>query len=175
MKSNLSFRAPSPAVGQNDPQPTEVLWQTIVGDYPTNENPIDGDLQQAFECWYQAQRELTGKDKAKLLASISRKPEVYDQAQKFEDLKAASLHDRPVFGAAQHHLLGHGPKGLLPGDTLCVFIGGSTPFLLRADFDHANHDGTSKEKWKLVGDCFVHGLMYGEGLCMGEPEDIFIT
>lgn len=169
------LKAPSPAVGQNDTQPMEILWQTISGDYSTNENPIDGDLQQAFECWYQAQRELAGKDKTKLLASISRKPEVYDQAQKFEDLKAASLHDRPVFGTAQHHLLGHGPKGLLSGDTLCVVIGKSTPFLLRADLDHANHDGTATKRWKLVGDCFVHGLMYGEGLCMGEPEDVFIT
>ena len=169
------LRAPSPAVGRNDSQPMEVLWQTILGDYPTKKNQIDGDLQQAFECWFQVQRELAGKGKTELLASITRKPAVYDQAQKFEDLKAASLHERPVFGTTQHHLLGHGPKGLLPGDTLCVVIGGSTPFLLRADLDHANHDGIAEKRWKLVGDCFVHGLMYGEGLCMGEPEDVFIT
>ena len=174
-KIEYFLRASSPAVGQNDPEPMEVLWQTILGDYPTEENQIDGDFQQAFESWYHAQRELAGRDKTRLLASISRKPEVYDQAQNFEDLKAASLHDRPVFGTAHHHLLGHGPKGLLLGDKICVVIGGSTPFLLRANIDHANHDETAEKRWKLVGDCFVHGLMYGEGLCMGEPEDVFIT
>ena len=166
---------PSPAVEQNDPQPMEVLWQTMLAEYPTNEHPIDGDLQQAFEIWYRAQRELAGRDKTQLLASISRKHEVYDQAQKIEELKAVSLHDRPVFGTAQHHLLGHGPKGLLPGDTLCKAIGDYTPFLLRADLDRANSDGMAEKRRKLVGDCFVRGLLYGEGLCTGEPEDVFIT
>ena len=66
-------------------------------------------------------------------------------------------------------------KGLLPGYTLCIVIGGSTPFLLRADLDRANSDGTAEKRRKLVGDCFVHSLLYGEGLCMGEPEDVFIT
>ena len=169
------LRAPSPAVGQNDPPPMEVLWQTIVGDYPTKENPLDSDLRDSFDCWYQAQRELAGKDKSNLLASFSRKPEIYDKAQEFEDLKAGALHDRPIFGTAQHHLLGHGPKGLQAGDSICIIKGVITPFLLRPDTDRSGEDGTVEPRWSLVGDCFVHSLMYGEGLNMAEMGELVIT
>ncbi|MCJ1277397.1 hypothetical protein MMC21_005209 [Puttea exsequens] len=166
---------PSPSLNSNQPQPREILWQTIVGDYPTGEAPIESNLSEAFECWYQAQRELAGKNRSSLLDSISRRPDVYDQAQTFEDLKAASLHDRPVFGTTQKRLLGHGSKGLLPGDTVCIVKGALTPFLLRPVMDNMEDAGNDSQPWRLVGGCFVHGLMYGEGLEMGELEEFIIT
>lgn len=155
----------------NERKPKEVLWQTIVGGYTTDDGAIGSDISQAFDYWYQAHRELSGKDKSSLLASVSRKPEFYDQAQRFEDLKASSLHDQPIFGTTQKRYLGHGPKGMLPGDIICIVKGALTPFLLRRNALDIDGEGHDQNGWRLVGDCFVHGLMYGESLTAGEMRD----
>lgn len=149
----------------------QILWQTMVGNYnPTDIAAEDSNLSQAFDNWCQSHRELAGKDKAGFSASQSRKPDFYDQIQTFEHLKATSLQDRPVFGTAQKRLLGHGPKGLVVGDIVCLLKGTLTPFLIREDAG-----GVGNKGWKLVGACFVHGVMYGEGLRMGRWEDLAIV
>ncbi|UKZ81947.1 hypothetical protein TrVFT333_009726 [Trichoderma virens FT-333] len=51
-----------------------------------------------------------------------------------------------------------GPDALQEGDVVAVLRGGKTPFLLREVTDD---DGGSS--WILVGECYVHGLMNGEG------------
>ena len=74
-------------------------------------------------------------------------------------------------------LLGSGPEGMLPGDLVCIIMGARTPFLLRPDAGCVGDQ--SGERWKLVGPCFVYGLMYGlmygKGLSMGEPEKLIVT
>ncbi|KAJ4989724.1 heterokaryon incompatibility protein [Stagonosporopsis vannaccii] len=44
-----------------------------------------------------------------------------------------------------------------PGDELVIFFGGNMPFVLRRVDD-------SPDVWKLVGVCFVHGIMQGEAV-----------
>ena len=62
---------------------------------------------------------------------------------------------------------------MLPGDMVCIILGARTPFLLRPDTKSMGDQ--SGESWKLVGPCFVYGLMYGEGLGMGEPKEFVVT
>ncbi|PVH88832.1 HET-domain-containing protein [Cadophora sp. DSE1049] len=50
--------------------------------------------------------------------------------------------------------MGLGPKGILPGDTVCILFGGDTPYVLRE----------TESCWKFVGECYVHGLMKGEAV-----------
>ncbi|KAG4432042.1 hypothetical protein IFR05_012481 [Cadophora sp. M221] len=50
--------------------------------------------------------------------------------------------------------LGQVPFGTQPGDLVCILKGGIVPFLLREDGDC----------YRLVGECFVNGIMYGEAL-----------
>ncbi|KAL8800448.1 MAG: hypothetical protein Q9223_007127 [Gallowayella weberi] len=149
-------------------QVKELLSQTIVGNYPTSRANTDDALPRAFDCWYQSHRELAGKDKAGVIASQSRKADFYDQIQAFEDLKALSLQDRPIFSTTQRDFLGYGPKGLESGDLVCIVKGARMPYLLRSDLG----DGC---KWNLVGACFVHGLMYGEGLKLGKMEQLVVV
>ncbi|KAL6877850.1 heterokaryon incompatibility domain-containing protein [Trichoderma longibrachiatum] len=54
-----------------------------------------------------------------------------------------------------------GPDALQEGDVVVILRGGKTPFLLREvrGHDDSNADGG----WVLVGECYVHGLMDGEG------------
>ena len=48
--------------------------------------------------------------------------------------------------------MGIGPPGMQPGDSVCVFLGGNVPWIVRQE-DH---------EYMLVGECYVHGIMNGE-------------
>lgn len=50
---------------------------------------------------------------------------------------------------------GFGPNNTAAGDQVFLLIGSDIPFILRP----------AGEKFELVGACYVHGIMYGEGLC----------
>ncbi|KAL8638179.1 MAG: hypothetical protein Q9228_004646 [Teloschistes exilis] len=153
----------------------EILAQTLAGSYPTEGAAPDSYLSEVFECWFQAHRELSGKDKSGVSTSMSRTEDFYDKIQVFEDLKAIALQDRPVFGTRQRRLLGHGPKGLMVGDTMCIVKGAVTPFLFRPFVGSQEAGSNEERKWNLVGPCFVHGLMYGEGLDMGDWMEIVVV
>ncbi|KAL9579730.1 MAG: hypothetical protein Q9212_004932 [Teloschistes hypoglaucus] len=169
------LETPSPNIIQDKAHVKEILAQTLSGSYPTEGVAPDSYLSEVFTCWYQAHRELSGKDdKSRISTSMSRTEDFYDKIQVFEDLKAIALQDRPVFGTRQRHLLGHGPKGLMAGDTICTVKGAVTPFLFRQVPGGRGTDRDEGGKWNLVGPCFVHGLMYGEGLEMGEWMEIIV-
>jgi hypothetical protein len=51
--------------------------------------------------------------------------------------------------------LGWTPPHARTGDRVCLFADGRAPFLIRD-----KTDGT----YELVGDAYIHGIMYGEGL-----------
>ncbi|PKK45416.1 hypothetical protein CI102_11945 [Trichoderma harzianum] len=62
-----------------------------------------------------------------------------------------------------------GPDALQEGDVVAVLRGGKTPFLLREV-----NDGDGGSGWRLVGECYVHGLMDGEGWDVeGAKEEVF--
>lgn len=62
-----------------------------------------------------------------------------------------------------------GPDALQAGDVVAVLRGGKVPFVLRK----VSVDG-GDERWVLVGECYVHGLMDGEGWDVeGVEEEVF--
>jgi hypothetical protein len=66
--------------------------------------------------------------------------------------------------------LGLVPAGVAKRDRVCVFLGAKTPFIIREVPDGDSGQG----KFVLVGDCYIDGLMQGEGLMMGKVEEITI-
>jgi hypothetical protein len=60
--------------------------------------------------------------------------------------------------------------GLVPtrsqvGDTVCILLGGSVPFVLR------KHNDSAEECWELIGESYVEGQMDGEAVsCSTEQE-----
>jgi hypothetical protein len=64
---------------------------------------------------------------------------------------------RMLFSMKNGHI-GIGDNALAPGDIVCVFLGGRTPHVLRPV-----EDG----KYKFIGECYLHGIMYGEALKEG--------
>ncbi|KAH6885774.1 heterokaryon incompatibility protein-domain-containing protein [Thelonectria olida] len=61
-----------------------------------------------------------------------------------------------------------GPGAMAIGDVVVVLYGGRTPFVLRQKKDEGEGGG---ERWALVGECYVHGLMNGEALQIEGAEE----
>lgn len=58
--------------------------------------------------------------------------------------------------------VGLAPHAVKTGDLVCIFYGADTPYIVRR-----TEDGS---RVMLVGDAYVHGLMYGEALTMAPSE-----
>ena len=67
------------------------------------------------------------------------------------------LRERKFLVTEQGHC-GVGPRECKTGDTVSLLHGSSVPFILRQIESH----GT--DRYVLIGDAYVHGVMYGEGL-----------
>lgn len=77
-----------------------------------------------------------------------------------------SLYDRRSFSSEEGYL-GLAPAHSKPGDIICILLGADFPFIIRE---------VEKEKYELVGEAFVYGIMDGEGLELGkEVEEIFLV
>lgn len=55
----------------------------------------------------------------------------------------------------QNGRLGRVPLNAMPRDVIALLLGGEVPIILRP---------TSSRKYTVVGDCYLHGFMDGEGL-----------
>lgn len=58
------------------------------------------------------------------------------------------------------------------GDEVWILAGASTPFVLRRQKAHS----ASTDAWKVVGEAYVHGIMYGEGVHSAEkPRQVLLV
>ncbi|KAL1649111.1 hypothetical protein SLS58_001683 [Diplodia intermedia] len=57
-------------------------------------------------------------------------------------------------------LVGLGPDYLAEGDEVWDLVGGDVPFLLRQEPSDSDHG--AGRRYRLVGECYVHGIMSGE-------------
>jgi hypothetical protein len=62
-------------------------------------------------------------------------------------------------------VLGTGLEGTRVGDIVCVLFGSDVPFIVR--------QVGNKGDYKLIGECYVEGIMHGEALDMGLEEREF--
>ena len=60
-----------------------------------------------------------------------------------------------AFFTTDSRYFGFGPNCTAAGDQIFLLIGSDVPFILRP----------AGEKFELISACYVHGIMYGEGLC----------
>jgi len=64
--------------------------------------------------------------------------------------------NRKFFTTSGRNLFGLGPDGLQNGDAVAVLYGCSVPVILRP-VENRMH-------YKLVGECYIHGLMDGQAV-----------
>lgn len=61
---------------------------------------------------------------------------------------------------------GQARTGTIPGDLICVFLGGEIPQVLRP---------TGRDIYRLLGECYIQGVMQGETLSDDRYETIDIV
>lgn len=73
--------------------------------------------------------------------------------------------ERKIF-AKEDEYIGIGDDDLEPGDPLCIFLGGRTPYVFRPVTNH---------KYRFVGECNLYGIMQGESLTKGLAKEKLFT
>ncbi|KAH6666430.1 heterokaryon incompatibility protein-domain-containing protein [Halenospora varia] len=63
---------------------------------------------------------------------------------------------RKLFRTKHNRFLGTGAESLQIGDVVCVLAGGSVPYLIRPI------DGGRDNRFRFVGEAYVHGIMHGQ-------------
>ena len=66
--------------------------------------------------------------------------------------------------ASSRRYLGWLPDAGALGDVICIFSGADVPYLLRPDRD---------DHYKLIGECYIQGIMHGEALINGKLVEQF--
>lgn len=70
---------------------------------------------------------------------------------------------------AQHEWLGSAPMDAKVGDTIAILAGGKVPYILR------QKEVNGERVFQFMGDAYVHGIMDGEGMAMGEMEGMVLV
>ena len=74
---------------------------------------------------------------------------------------------------------GLGPPECETGDLICIVHGAAAPFLLHKStevpFEDKSAESQEDQTYVLVGECYIHGLMNGEGMVVGQAQDIILV
>lgn len=70
------------------------------------------------------------------------------------------------FCVTEKKFIGMVPRNAVPGDVVCIVHGSSVLFVLRP-----SHVDGQENRYRLVGECYIHGMMDGEGLDLGLESD----
>lgn len=112
-------------------------WHPL-GDQSEFINPLDSYRRVIFQA--------LGKEEKPKLAE-----HVYDQDYWYRRVMQFLRACRPFITASG--FVGLAPPHIESGDVVCIFVGGTVPYILRRE-----EEGV----YSLVGEAFVHGVMYGE-------------
>ncbi|KAH7311205.1 hypothetical protein B0I35DRAFT_411446 [Stachybotrys elegans] len=100
------------------------------------------------------------KNEASILGGGRTRPlddEMSDVMSRYNRAVGMTLHRRRIFVTANGQM-GFGPEGLSPGDVIVVFDVSTTAL-------------GQTQAYKLMGECYLHGWMYGEAM---QPQRICI-
>jgi hypothetical protein len=162
------------------PEPREDLkWKVPIAgtEYPNFITPGGLDLKPS----YKALREyLDTNNQTQIDSGTRSNPSLAQYAADLNSLCATTLQQqsasyasvlRDVVSGWRFVVTERGYVGVAPGltkvgDTIAILKGGRVPFVIRNSGDRT---GSSR----LVGECYIHGLMHGEGLTLEVVERDF--
>ncbi|KAM0351775.1 hypothetical protein ACHAPU_002287 [Fusarium lateritium] len=121
----------------------EVLWRTLCWNVDVEcHSPADSALGPHFDKFYEAL--ISGKEMAQI------EKDLLEEATAFNDI---CVHSMPL-GITDRGYLASLPWTAREGDRIVILAGGEAPFLVRRH--------SLGEDYRLVGSCYVHGMMNGE-------------
>ena len=149
---------------QNGFDKNDVLWRVLIANTIRPGLPAREEYRHFFESWllFHHQPAANGND-----GSIDKS--TWDEAWTFNGPFSDAMEARVIF-TTKRGLIGIGPPYMQSGDLICIIIGAQTPFLVRK----IKSATEQAPMYEVVGDCYVHGLMNGEGLGIGREEDIIL-
>jgi hypothetical protein len=161
----LSKRAYSP-----ESEAWDAHWRTLIANKKANGEiyPPGDDGREAYDLLrIKLGKEMTDQVRETQSVTDAQNPKVADYALAF----GYACHGRSFFSTTGGRSVGLGPRYAKRGDMICIFHNGVTPFIVRPGKEDPN--GTRNE---FVGECYVHGLMYGEALEkeIKRPDTTFI-
>jgi hypothetical protein len=93
----------------------------------------------------------------------------YVKGQHFGNAYSNLENGRKLFRTHRGYL-GLTSSGTREGDIVCLFLGTDIPFILRKDA----LTEAGAHTYALVSECYIHGLMAGEGMAMGNVQEIIL-
>lgn len=134
------------------------FWRTLVYnrgqrfDYGSLNKKASNHLGVAFGYWYLWKKFQMAKPwRSDVLAWISGDGILKKLAEPFEEAEGRVQYARNFF-VSRYGRIGWVPFRTRVGDRICVFRGVRMPFVLRPQ----------RDRWEIIGACYVHGLMDGE-------------
>ncbi|EGU81605.1 hypothetical protein FOXB_07883 [Fusarium oxysporum f. sp. conglutinans Fo5176] len=171
-------------------------WQlvTSVMPYITNESAdvllsrtLIGDLRQDFKPWSSTHGRTCGvgvfetchnaffRCITDTIQGQSQRRQLIEKARYFVAAFERHGADRVLF-TTECGYLGLGSEGIQVGDYVALLYGAKVPFLLRrvkwSDSGLLTQECT---EFQLVSECYVRGIMHGEGLQYGVEQDIVLV
>lgn len=134
----------------------EVLWRTLCWNVDAQvQHPADSKLAGFFDKFYGII--TSGND----MSVMER--EVLEEAAGFNDI---CVHSMPL-GITAKGYLASVPWTARAGDCIAIFAGGELPFVLRKS--------GRGEYYRLMGACYVHGIMGGEAFASDPRHQVWIS
>lgn len=125
----------------NETSRSHAFGATLIGDFLMAEFPTRGARPEEYEMVFQYATNGTRITSRTL----------------YHSLRTFVINQK--FFVTMEGYLGMGPQMMVPGDEVWVLFGGNVPFILRP----VNTSSSEAEsKYILVGQAYVHGIMYGE-------------
>ena len=148
----------------------------VMGPYLVADQIQEGeiDMAHAFNSWRRWAESSTSTSRAiKELFPTSRSENEFLQFE--ERMQGAISGFKVMFGTSTRELLGWGPSLTHKNDVLCIIIGAMTPFLLRPVENDWLDEYSTIQRYRLVGECYVQGIMKGEGLKLGRRQSCVLV
>ncbi|KAK8101332.1 HET-domain-containing protein [Apiospora kogelbergensis] len=129
-----------------------VFWRLAIRDTVVGE-PNRRASARDWICWNILSVWLGEKDASKRSVLAASHPDFASLRRSF----IVAMHFQSFFVTEDMHMgLGYEPQ---PGDEVWILAGGKVPFILRPVTEGQSHQ---ELRYKLVGDCYVEGIMDGE-------------
>jgi hypothetical protein len=169
----------SPNIYPNGQSRTEALWRTWIGDRSKWTRPAPSEYAASFEAFNRIHKyarlgldgvgqsfDVTIEASYPRIKSENLRSQIQEDNKQSIDFSASTgfgIQGRMFSISEEKGYFMLVPELARVGDVICILWGAQTPFLLRRKSE-------VDRRWELVGECYVHGIMDGEGLGLSEKE-----